>query len=206
MPLTPGCPRCPTPGVEDGSRWSCPEHGTLAPLWRPGEASYEGFVEHLGIAAEVPTYVPWPLSPGWRVTDFAAVADRAAMTCVAGASELDGPVEVIMVAEEPGTGLGARLAGTRHDDPGEDLGQGPPTTRVRIESQTVPLWPVSVNLDGGEWDRSVLAGEARGRWLWIVVRPASAVLLLQDPWILRDVSDLGPALVEVPFGGPAPTW
>jgi hypothetical protein len=38
------------------------------------------------------------------------------------------------------------------------------------------------------------------------MRPASAVLLLRDDWLLRDVSVLGPGLVELPFGGPAPSW
>ena len=37
------------------------------------EASYDAFVEHLGATARFPTYLPWPLSPGWRVTQFAAV-------------------------------------------------------------------------------------------------------------------------------------
>ncbi|UMG91723.1 hypothetical protein [Nocardioides sp. TF02-7] len=46
----------------------------------------------------------------------------------------------------------------------------------------------------------------RGRWLWLVLRPASAVLLLRDEWILRDVSASGPQLVALPFGGPAPPW
>ena len=36
---------------------------------------------------------------------------RATMTCVSGTSALDGPVDVIVVSEEPGTGLGARIAG-----------------------------------------------------------------------------------------------
>ena len=70
------------------------------------------------------------MSPGWQVTDFAVVgADparpRATMTCCSGTSELDGPVDVIVVAEEAGTGLGARIAGTLHDDPGADLGERP---------------------------------------------------------------------------------
>jgi hypothetical protein len=211
MALTAGCPRCSTPvagSTDDG--WSCPEHGPIDPLWRPHEASYDAFVEHLGATARFPTYLPWPLSPGWRVTDFASVGrrgdGRAAMTCVSGTSELDGPVDLLVVSEEAGTGLGSRVAGTPHDDPGDEVGHGPATVRIRIDSQTVPLWPVSTSTMAGEWDRSVLAGEANGRWLWLVLRPASAVLLLRDDWMLRDVSGLGPPLVELPFGGPAPAW
>jgi hypothetical protein len=78
--------------------------------------------------------------------------------------------------------------------------------RVRLDQKQVPLWSVSTSGSSGEWDRSVVAGEAQGRWLWIVVRPASAVLLLRDDWILRDVSGLGPPLVELPFAEPAPPW
>ncbi len=81
-----------------------------------------------------------------------------------------------------------------------------PAVRVRIGRQSVPLWPVSVSEVAGEWDRSVFAGEAGGRWLWIVMRPASAMLLLRDEWILRDVSGVGPPLVEMPFDGPRPPW
>jgi hypothetical protein len=210
MALSVGCPRCSTPVATAGDSWSCPDHGAVEPLWRPAEASYDTFVEHLGATARFPTYLPWPLSPGWRITDFAAVGTvdrgRAAMTCVSGTSALDGPVDVLVITEEPGTGLGARIAGTWHDDPGAEVGDGPPSVRVRIDSQTVPLWPVSTSAMTGEWDRSVVAGEASGRWLWLVLRPASAMLLLADDWILRDVSGLGPPLVELPFGGPAPAW
>ena len=121
-------------------------------------------MEHLGATARFPTYLPWPLSPGWRVTDFASVGTvdrgRAAMTCVSGTSSLDGPVDVLVISEEPGTGLGARIAGTVHDDPGTEIGEGPPSMRVRIDSKSIPLWPVSTSAASGEWDRSVVAGEA----------------------------------------------
>jgi hypothetical protein len=167
----------------------CPEHGTVSPLWRPGESSYDEFAAHLELAGAFPTYLPWPLSPGWRLTDFGVV---------------EGPVDLIVVAEEPTTGLGARCAGTVHADPGHELGDGPPASKVRLDGQPVPLWPVSTSDAGGrtasEWDRTVLAGEGGGRWLWLVIRPASALLLL------RDVSALGPALLDVPFGGPSPAW
>jgi hypothetical protein len=213
MSLTAGCPRCSAPVAEwqvgTDTGWSCPDHGPVPPLWRPREASYDAFVEHLAAAGSFPTYLPWPMSPGWSVTDFAVAGARpdlarATMTCCSGTSELDGPVDVLVVTEEVDTGLGARCSGTAHDDPG--IGEGPATVRVRIESQQVSLWPVSTSGQIGEWDRSVVVGEAHGRWLWLVLRPASAVLLLRDEWILRDVSALGPALVEMPFGGPRPPW
>ncbi|MGN6576805.1 MAG: DUF6758 family protein [Nocardioides sp.] len=52
----------------------------------------------------------------------------------------------------------------------------------------------------------MFAGEAHGRWLWLVFRPASAALLLKDEWVLHDLSDLGPELVDLPFGGSPPAW
>ncbi len=217
QPTTVECPRCPAPVAEVGDgRWSCPEHGVVVPLWRPRASSYDAFAQHLRRADAFPTYLPWPLGPGWSVSDFAVAQDgdgaRATMTCVSGTSQLDGPVDVIVISEEPGTGFGARVAGlTSADggarlDPGLEVGEGPPPVRVRVEQHPVGLWPVSVSGMPGEWDRSVLAGEAGGRWLWLVLRPASAILLLRDDWILRDVSATGPQLVALPFGGAAPSW
>jgi len=213
MSLSAGCPRCPTPVAQDAASggWACPDHGTVQPLWRPDEASYDEFVEHLRLADGFPTYLPWPMSPGWSVTDFGVVGAepgraRATMTCCSGTSDLDGPVDLLAVLEEPGTGLGARCAGTSYVDPGPEVGEGPPTVKVRLDHLAVGLWPVSTSAATGEWDRSVVAGEAGGRWLWMVMRPASAMLLLRDDWILRDVSALGPPLVETTFGGPRPSW
>ena len=210
MPLRRGCPRCPAPlGEGAGASGVCPEHGPTPALRRPDEASYDGLLEALAAAGDFPTYLPWPMSPGWAVSDFAVVgADpaRATMTCSSGTSALDGPVDVFVVSEESGVGLGARGAGTGHLDPGPEIGVGPPQVRVRIGSQSVPLWTVSTAAADRELDRSVCAGEAGGRWLWLVLRPASAILLLRDEWILRDVSGLGPPRVEMPVGGPRPAW
>lgn len=205
MSLAASCVRCPAPVVP------CPDHGGRTVLWRPEEASYDAFAEHLGTARELPTYVPWPIGPGWSITDFAAAAEDgrdacATLSCTSGTSELDGPVDVFVVLEEVGTGLGARCAGTRHDDPGPEIVDRPPTARVRIGRQPVNLWDISTSSDDEEFDRSVLAGEAGGRWLWIVLRPASALLLLRDDLILRDLSHVGPQLVATPFGGHRPAW
>ena len=81
---------------------------------------------------------------------------------------------------------------------------GQPTVRVRIGSQAVPLWVVSTSSADDRFDRSVFAGEADGRWLWLVLRPASAMLLLRDDWILRDVSSVGPATGGDAVRGAAP--
>ena len=203
MPLPAWCPRCPNPLGDDGT---CADHGPQPALRRPESSSYEAFALHLEGAGRFPTYLPWPMSPGWSVTDFAYVeGPLATLTCVSGTSELDGPVDAVVVAEEVGVGLGARCAGLEHD-PDAAWSSGTPAVRVRIGRRSIPLWAVSVSDVAGELDRSVFAGEALGRWLWVVMRPASAMLLLRDDWILRDVSGVGPPLVEMPFSGPPPPW
>lgn len=210
MTLVAGCPRCTSPVSERGDQWACPDHGPILPLWRPAEASYDDFGELLRRSAGFPTYLPWPMSPGWAVTDFGIVGDgdkvTASMTCCSGTSELDGPVDVFVITEEAGTGLGARCAATVHTDPGTEVGDGPPPVRIRIESLSVPLWPVSTSTADDRFDRSVFAGEAGGRWLWVVLRPASAMLLLADDWILRDASGVGPEMLDLTFGGNPPVW
>ena len=131
------------------------------------------------------------------------------MTCVSGTSALDGPVDVIV--DQRGARHRARGAARRR------LGRPAGSIRAGGRRRTadgqgadrqLPGRPVAGvgELADGEWDRSVVVGEAEGRWLWLVLRPASAILLLRDDWILRDVSETGPQLVALPFGGPAPPW
>ncbi|UUZ58155.1 DUF6758 family protein [Nocardioides sp. B-3] len=127
------------------------------------------------------------------------------MSCVSGTSALDGPVDVLVVSEEPGTGLGARVARLTSPDP-RDIGEGPPVVKVRIGPGPVSLWAVSTSDADEEFDRFVMVGEAAGRWLWLVLRPASAMLLMRDEWILRDVAGIGAPPVEMSFGGPPPVW
>lgn len=211
MSLVAGCPRCPAAVTEHDGAWACVDHGPIVPLWRPQEASYDSFSSHLSAAGAFPTYLLWPLGPGWYVSDFGVVGEssdrtRATVSCSSGTSDLDGPVDVFVIAEEPGTGLGSRIAGTGGRDPGGSVHDGSPMARVLIGHKAVPLWAVSTSGADKEFNRFVVVGEAEGRWLWLVLRPASAVLLLRDEWILRDVSALGPPLVETSFGGPPPAW
>ena len=211
MTLAPGCPRCPSSVSDEGGTWRCADHGTVAPLWRPATADYVSFTEHLNRSADVPSLMPWPLAPGWTVTDFGFVAAegheaRASFVACAGPSDADGVVELTVVSEEPGVGLGARIAGAPRTDPGADIGEGPPHVKVRIDGHPVSLWAVSTSDSDDEFDRYVMLGEAVGRWLWLVLRPASAMLLMRDEWILRDVSEIGAPLIELTFGGPPPVW
>jgi hypothetical protein len=210
MTLGAACPRCSSP-VDDRDGWRCPDHGPVTPLWRPALADYDAFAEHLTRSAEVPTLVPWPLSPGWTITDFGCVAaperqGRASFVTCCGPSDLDGVVEVSVISEEPGVGLGARCAGLVRTDPGGEVGEDPPHAKVRIDGHPISLWSVLTSDVDVAFDRSVFAGESGGRWLWLVLRPASAALLLQDEWALVNVADLGPELIDLPFGDSPRAW
>jgi hypothetical protein len=211
MGLGAGCPRCASPVAALDGTWRCPDHGSVTPLWRPADADYGSFTEHLGLAGDIPTLVPWPLAPAWAVTDFGCVAEpggegRACVLTCGGPSDLDGFVEVTVVSEEPGVGLGARCAGLVRTDPGGEVGEGPAHAKVRIDGHPISLWSVLTSDADVDFDRSVFAGEAHGRWLYLVLRPASAALLLEDEWLLVDLSELGPALMDLPFGGSPPAW
>lgn len=205
MRLDAGCPRCPAPVTEEeGSEWVCRDHGPIVPLWLARAPDYDGFAEHLQLAGSMPTLMPWPLPPGWSVGDFGSVTVpgedcRATYTSCTGSSDLDGVVELTLVAEEPGVGLGARCAGVSRTDPGAEIGDGPAHAKLHVDGHPVALWSVSTSDADATFDRSVFAGEAHGRWLWVVLRPASAALLLQDDWKCLDVSGLGPTLVDLAF-------
>jgi hypothetical protein len=194
---------------EDGS-FTCRRPGSTPPLWRPDVADYASFAELVSRVADLPTYLPWPMSPGWSIADFGCVAtpgrSLATVTTTVGTSDLDGPVEVTVVSEHTGVGLGARCAGTTYDDPGEQVGQGPAAIQVRAAGRTVLMWAVDARDDDNLLAKSVFAGEAEGRWLWLVIRPASAALLLRDQWLLADVTGFGPEALDMPFGGPRPAW
>ena len=131
---------------------------------------------------------------------------RASFLTCAGPSDPDGVVELTVVSEEPGVGLGTRCAGLVRTDPGAEIGEGPAHAKVRIDGHPIALWSVLTSDADVDFDRSVFAGEALGRWLWLVLRPASAALLLKAEWVLMDIAGLGPELIDLPFGGTPPAW
>src|SRR4051812_36078708 len=99
------------PPAPDGD-WRCPEHGKVLPLHvlPPGPAA----MEQVRLEALVPFWAPVPLPPEWTVAGVAYVGDRrtrwrATVFSATGLAPLDiEPADLLLVAEEPGIGLGAR--------------------------------------------------------------------------------------------------
>ena len=124
------CPRCgrtlqqPTAW---SSAWRCDWHGEVHPLlpaFSPSRDGLDGLLHRLRPGtAGVPVWLPWPLPVGWLVAGFAGAGDertgvRACAVALAGPNPLGGPADMVVVAEEPGVGLGAALAGLDSVDPG----------------------------------------------------------------------------------------
>lgn len=114
-------------------------------------------LRQLAAQSSVPLWVPYPPPPGWLVTGVRwAGADRtgpvATVVACSGPHPLptsmwDGEqairtAELLLVAEEPGVGLGARLAGLPSVDPGGAIGIGAPALKMRAGRHDVPLWSV----------------------------------------------------------------
>ena len=205
MKGAPSCPRCGGPLHEPGllsSQWRCDQHGSVHPLQRQLPLSSEALAA-VARRSAVPVWVPWPLPPGWLVTGFAFAGDertgaRATVVAVSGPAPLGGPGDLLLVAEEPGVGLGARFAGISGPDPGPLIDGAPPATRVDAAGDPTALWELS-----GDPDRCVYAGEALGQWLWAICWPETGGLLVQDHLALVDLRDAGHPL-DLPIGAPTP--
>jgi hypothetical protein len=159
-------------------------------------------MEAVARTATVPVWLPWPLPTGWLVTGFAKAGDersgaRACVVALSGPNPVGGPGDMLLVAEEPGVGLGARFAGLGGPDPGHGFATEPPHASVRHGKREFPLWHVEAP------DRAVFAGEAMGNWLWLVLWPDTAGVLLVEPLVLRDLRDPEQDL-DVPYGALSP--
>ena len=116
---------------------------------------------------------------------------------LAGPNPVGGPADMIVVAEEPGVGLGAGLAGLDSVDPGAGFASDPAVAAASFGNHDFPLWQVASP------DRAVFAGEVEGLWLWVVLWPDTAGVLLVEPMALRDLRDPGQEL-DLPFGAASP--
>lgn len=193
MRPAPTCPRCGgllrAPNVWS-SDWSCPLHGSVYPFSVAARPSAEA-VDHVRSIAQVPLWVPVRMPPGWLVSGVGQAGDersgaRATVLSCSGPAPLGGPADLVLVAEEPGVGLGARFAGLTGPDPGPEVTAGPPAAKVEAAGHPTPLWGLPVP------DRAAFVGEAGGLWLWAVLWPAAAgLLLLEDP-VLLDLREAAP--------------
>jgi hypothetical protein len=160
-------------------------------------------VESLRKTSVVPVWLPWPLPSGWLVTGFAEVGDersgaRASVTALSGPALSQGPADLLLIAEEPGVGLGAAFAGLDGPDPGEGFDAGPPNAKIQVLGHPTALWCVV----GAAADRAVYAGEALGNWLWTIAWPAEVGCLIA----LAELSlcDLRDHDLDLPFGAFSP--
>jgi hypothetical protein len=192
-------------------RWTCTLHGEIAPL----QASLPPTAEALQFVAarsSVPVWVPWPLPVGWLLSGIRFAGDDhtgpvATVVAASGPNPLpDGPDEpraadLLLVAEQPGVGLGARLAGQGALDPGVAVMDLAAHERAHLKlaaaGHDVPLWSVTVAGGAG------YAGEAAGVWLWALAWPEHAAAVMLEPFDLVDVRDPG-HLLDLPFGAPSP--
>ncbi|MGH3367544.1 MAG: DUF6758 family protein, partial [Nocardioidaceae bacterium] len=97
-------------------------------------------------------------------------------------------------------GLGSRLADLGAPDPGPGFHHGTPHAKALVGGHPTSLWVVPISAD----DRAVYAGEAAGRWLWLVMHPASAGALMMETLVLADVRELGREVELLAYGDPSP--
>jgi hypothetical protein len=194
------CPRCRAEARAPtawSSAWRCDLHGEISPLTPARLPTIEG-LHFLASQAKVPVWLPWPLPTGWLVTGFAGAGDeragmRGTVVGLSGPNPLGGAADLLIVAEEPGIGLGAGLAGLPGPDPGDGFAACQPNATVKVGSHEAPLWLVE------SAGKAVFAGEVAASWLWLVFWPDTAGALLVEPLPLRDLRYPEHDL-DLPFG------
>jgi hypothetical protein len=200
------CPRCMGPVEPPGlmnSAWRCGRHGEVLPLQIHGQPT-SPLIHAQARSAQVPVWLPWPLPAGWVVTGFARAGDErsgvqaTALAC-SGPAPLGGQGELVLVAEEPGVGLGACFAGLEHADPGATMLRSASTAKVTARGRPTAMWAVGEHLD----DRAAYIGEAEGLWLWAILWPADAGHLLADDLSVVDLRDEA-ATFDLPCGALSP--
>ncbi|MCU1591954.1 MAG: putative phosphotransacetylase [Frankiales bacterium] len=184
------------------SSWDCERHGPVHPLHVVARPASEALRKVSG-SSGVPLWAPLPLLPGWTLTGLATAGDdrtgaKATVMALAGPSPLGGPADMLLIAEEPGVGLGARFAGLEEVDPGLTV-VGQPDAKVEAAGHPTALWR-SPSAD----DRAAFVGEAMGVWLWAVLWPPAAELVLLEHVVLHDLRNVAHETVDLPVGAPSP--
>jgi len=199
------CPRCGLelqPPTLMHREYLCSAHGPVAPLQRAVLPHATG-LRQVASRSAVPMWIPWPLPATWlftgvRVAEGTAAEITATAVGFTGQEFDDGPTDMIIVAEKPGTGLGAHLAGLEHVDPPAMFVAEPATTTVHAAGWATPLWSIP-----SQTDRSVYVGEASGEWLWLITWPQSGWSVVHSDLRLRDLRD-GSLHSDIPTGALMP--
>ncbi len=202
------CPRCGGPLRAPDlmhSGWRCEQHGAVPPLHVPRHVSAE-VVDSVRAHSRVPLWCPWPPLSGWTVTGVGWAGDEATgasatLLACSGPAPLGGPADVVLVAEEPGVGLGCWFAGFPGPDPGPvleaEVSGDVAHAKIVAGGHPTPLWSVPSGPD-----RCVYVGEASGLWLYAVAFPAAAGYVLAEHVVLHDLTDSRPA--ELVYGALSP--
>lgn len=202
MTVAPRCPRCSgdlrAPGLMS-SDWTCAQHGRVHPYSSVRVEALSQLTGH----AKVPVWSPLPLLAGWTLAGLGWCGDErsgatATLMALAGPSPLGGPADLLLVAEEPGVGLGARLAGIDGVDPGS-CAEGAPDAKILAAGHPTALWR-----SGSADDRVAFVGEAAGVWLWAVLWPPAAELVLLEHVELHDLRHDAHLTIDLPVGAPSP--
>jgi hypothetical protein len=164
------------------SDWTCTDHGKVHPCY-VGSAE---LVPTVAAKARVPLWSPQLLINGWTVGGVGWCGDErtgatATVLACSGPSPLGGPADMLLVSEEPGVGLGAALAGLPGPDPGATFDCAP-DAKLLAAGHPTALWRA-----GSAEDRVAFVGEAHGVWLWAVLWPAAAELVLLEHVELHDL-------------------
>ena len=184
------------------SAWQCELHGEVQPFLGAPAPSLAAVERLVADSPRVPVWVPRPLPAGWTVTGVARAGDErtgvvASVVAFSGPSPVGGLADLVLVAEEPGVGVGARFAGLAGTDPGP-CPDTAPDLKVEAAGHPTALWRTAT----GD-DRTALVGESKGYWLWCVVFPENGASLL-DGVVLHDLRDGGHPELELVFGAQTP--
>jgi len=189
------------------SDWRCSADGPVPPLHVAEHISAEIVESVTARSKDIPIWCPWPLPTGWMVTGIGWAGDersgtRATVLACSGPGPLGGPADIVLVAEEPGVGLGNRYAGLYGPDPGPYLQDALESTaahaKVKAAGWPTALWAVRTPAA----DRGAYVGEAKGMWIYAIAWPQSAAYLFAEDLVLHDLTEWVPA--ELVYGAPSP--
>jgi hypothetical protein len=178
------------------SHWTCADHGPVEPYFNVRPEAVPQVSQH----SRVPLWAPRPLLHGWTLGGLGWCGDErtgatATLLAMAGPSPIGGPADLVLVAEEPGVGLGAHVAGVEAIDPG-NLTHGAPEAKLLANGHPTQLWRTA-----SAPDRVAFVGEASGVWLWAVLWPPPAELVLMEH---VDLHDLRFEPQDLPLGATSP--